>query len=112
MIGSHSIETAIANAGPPPNTGVLDHAVRVIHSVCCLAGLITSLPALFLRDFCAFNCQFRRNFRFNALFGLVDSKLCVAYGFFAFGNIRFLLRNFSLEFFARRLQERCRQRFR
>ena len=38
MIGSSPIETATANAGPPPNTGALDHAVRVIHSVCCLAG--------------------------------------------------------------------------
>jgi hypothetical protein len=39
MIGSQPIEPAtVANARPRPNTGALDHAVRVIHSVCCLAG--------------------------------------------------------------------------
>jgi hypothetical protein len=38
MIDSSSIETATANAGPRPNTDALNHAVRVIHGVCCLAG--------------------------------------------------------------------------
>ena len=38
MIGSSPTETATANAGALPNTGALNHAVRVIHSVCCLAG--------------------------------------------------------------------------
>jgi len=37
MTGSSLIEPATANAGPP-KTGALDHAVRVIHGVCCLAG--------------------------------------------------------------------------
>jgi hypothetical protein len=38
MIGSSPIEPATANAVPRPNTGALDHAVRVIHGACCLAG--------------------------------------------------------------------------
>jgi hypothetical protein len=38
MIESSPIETAVAHAGLLPNTGALDHAVRVIHGVCCLAG--------------------------------------------------------------------------
>jgi len=38
MIDSRPIETATSHAGPPPKPGALDHAVRVIHGVCCLAG--------------------------------------------------------------------------
>jgi hypothetical protein len=38
MIDSSPTETAPVNAGPLPNISALAHAVRVIHSVCCLAG--------------------------------------------------------------------------
>ena len=38
MIDSGSIETADADAGALPDSGALDHAVRVMHGVCCLAG--------------------------------------------------------------------------
>ena len=39
MIDSSPIETTTAaNSRALPNTGALDHAVRVIHGVCCLAG--------------------------------------------------------------------------
>jgi hypothetical protein len=38
MIDSSPTEIATAHSSPLPNTGALDHAVRVIHGVCCLAG--------------------------------------------------------------------------
>jgi hypothetical protein len=38
MIDSCPIATSPAKAGPRPNSVALDHAVRVIHGVCCLAG--------------------------------------------------------------------------
>jgi hypothetical protein len=38
MIDSSPTETATANAAPLPDTGALAHVVRIVHSVCCLAG--------------------------------------------------------------------------